>query len=78
MLNIIMMVPDTLSKLDAKNSPDWNLLVVDSEIVSAAQERISATRQMNRNSDEQIVKSKELMSQGISLSGDHKEVSEPA
>jgi hypothetical protein len=70
MVNIIMMVPDTLSTIEAVNSPKWALPPAEKEIMTAAKHRIRATRQMNRCSDEQILKSKQLMLKGLHKSTD--------
>lgn len=78
MLNIIMMVPDTLSDLEAKNSADWNDLPQAREALSAAKKRIQTTKRMNRSSDEQIIKSKELMSKGVRTSKNDAGIPEPA
>lgn len=67
MLNIIMMVPDSLFSIEAVNSPKWAEPVVDTGMISAARRRIRATKRMNRCSDEQIVKSKQLMSKGVEV-----------
>lgn len=78
MLNIIMVVPDTLSSNEAKNAPDWNAQTTNEQAVSAAKKRIQTTQRMNRSSDVQIVKSKELMSKGVRRSKNCKEVPELA
>ncbi len=64
MLNIIMMVPDSLSTEEAVNSPVWADPNSDEQRLSAAKQKIGTTRQLNRCSDEQIVKFKRLMSKG--------------
>ncbi|MFK7889294.1 MAG: hypothetical protein AB8B63_00645 [Granulosicoccus sp.] len=65
MFNFVMMVPDTLLSSVAVNSPVWTVSKSDEDMLSAARHRIEVTQSMNKSSDEQIVKSKLLMSKGV-------------